>query len=1069
MRSPADLPRRLPGASRRFRVTAIIVVIAIIVLIAVLNWLARFWTDYLWFESVGFTSVFRGVLLTKVVLALVFIAIFFVLMLANLTVADRVAPEDLPPNADELVLRYRDVVTPYGRLERIVVAGIFALLAGVGANREWNNWDLLRYHVSFGATDAEFHKDVGFYVFELPFIKFLLGWAFEAVIVVFIVTAVAHYLNGGIHLQDVPRRVTAAVKTHLSVLLGVLALIKAVDYYFERLELVLSRSHVVNGATATSVHADKPAKFLLMIIAVIAAALFLYNIREKGWTLPTVGVVLWVLVYVVIGVAYPAVYQAVRVNPSELTRESTYIQRNINATRAAYGLNNISVETPNNSGYQYSPTVATAEVQGNTAEAQASRQTIANIRLLDPAVSLSTTFDRYQALRPYYQFNELSVDRYVLPPSSGSSGSTASSASAGSSATSPSDGSTIAPATSANTSCQAAAATQAADNQSGEETATIASVRELNSNTPSGFLLQHLEYTHGYGAVLAPISEAGINPDGSPDFSLSDLPPSGTPSLCSTGSQVYYGLGENSSYVVADSKTQEIDYESANGQTVETRYAGSGGVDAGSLIRRAAFALRFGDFNFVLSGQITPTSKVMYVRNIVDRVKKAAPFLKYDSDPYAVILNGQVYWVIDAYTTTDNYPYSQNANTSQLPANSGLNTTFNYVRNSVKVVVSAYNGSMHFFAMNDNDPIIKVYERAFPDLFTPVAQANSIIPGIVAHFRYPEDLFQIQADMYGRYHLTNANDFYTQAQAWTVSPDPGSGPIASTSSYFTAPATATSSLTAAPVVQELAPQYILAAEPGSTQQSFMLVSPFVPVGGQAQGQNLTALLTASSDPNDYGELRVYETPVGQTVDGPELASNAIRGNTAISQQLTLLDQHGSTVELGEIAIVPIAQTLVYVEPIYLESSATGGAPLLKDVVVVYDDKAYQSLNASLDGALCQVVNPDGTKPFASYCNTPQALGEAVAAGAPVIPGPTTSTSPTTTPTTTPTTPTTPTTKPSTGAASTAASLLSQAQSQFTAASTALKDGNLGEYQTDVGLAQSDVTQAEKLLTTPAKS
>ncbi len=313
-------------------------------------------------------------------------------------------------------MRYREVVTPRARLVRILVSAVFAILAGVGANREWNNWDLLRYHVSFGVKDPLYHKDVGFYVFELPFIKFLLGWAFEAMIVVFIVTAVAHYLNGGIRLQGSDRHVTAAVKTHLSVLLGVLALIKAVDYYFQRLELVLSRDHVVNGATATSVHADKPARTLLIAIAVIAAGLFLYNIRQKGWTLPIVAVALWTLVYILVGAAYPAVYQALRVSPSELTRETPYIQDNITATRAAYGLDKTTVGLATTTTR---PTVTTAEIQGNSPQARPTSRRWPTSACSTRRCNSRTPSTSTRRLRSYYQFNDLDLDRYMLPdPSS---------------------------------------------------------------------------------------------------------------------------------------------------------------------------------------------------------------------------------------------------------------------------------------------------------------------------------------------------------------------------------------------------------------------------------------------------------------------------------------------------------------------------------------------------------------------------------------------------------------------------------------------------------------------------
>ena len=1019
----------MPRASRRVRIGVAVAVVALIIVVIALNWLAHFWTDFLWFRSIGFTSVFRGVLVTKALLALVFIAIFFVLLLGNLVVADRVAPaEPAPGVADELVGRYRDFTVLHGRAVRIVTAAVFAFLAGVGANREWNNWDLLRYHTSFVdpttgrvLTDPEFHRNLGFYVFELPFFKFLVGWAFEALVVMFIVTAVAHYLNGGIHLLGPERRVTPAVKTHLSVLLAVLALVKGADYYFlQRYELVLSRSHVVNGATATEVHANKPALTLLAVIALIAAGLFLYNARQKGWTLPIVAVVLWGLVYILVGAVYPALYQALRVSPSELTREAPYIQRNISATRAAYGLDNVRPDP----SYRYSPTVTTSQVSGPGVEAAANRQTLANVRLLDPSVNLLNTFDKYQGQRSYYQFNDLSLDRYTMDSAGGKP----------------------------------------------QVTATVASVRELkNSAVPSGFVNQHLEYTHGYGAVLAPVGESGVNIDGTPDFSLQALPPQGTPPLTPKGSQIYYGLGSTSGgYVIAASKTKELDYEDSAGTEVTTSYTGSGGVAAGSLLRRAAFAFRFGDLNFLLSGQITPSSRVMYIRNIQDRVRKAAPFLKYDADPYAVILDGKVYWVIDAYTTTDNYPYSQNANTQGVPASSGLNSTFNYVRNSVKVVISAYDGSMHFFVVDPTDPIVRVYERAFPDLFTPVSRADSIIPGIVEHFRYPEDIFRVQTNMYGRYHLTDAAGFYTQAQAWTVSPDPGSGPLNQSTSIGQAVLGSNGQVIT--TVAKLKPQYVLAHLPGSTQQQFVLVSPFVPVSSSTERQNLTAYMTASWDPQNYGQLQVFQTPPGQTVDGPGLITNAIQSNADISAELTLLNQQSSIVELGEVDVVPLDQTILYVQPVYVESSSNQ-IPELRDVVVVYDDTAYHSRNASLDGALCNIVNPGTTvHPFGAYCNTSAAQsGPLVTSGLGSTTGGQNGNSPTST-----TLPSSgnargaTTTVPAPPAGATVASLLQQAQASWNAAQADLKAGNLAAYQADIARMETYVAQAQKKLAPGSK-
>jgi uncharacterized membrane protein (UPF0182 family) len=446
----------------------------------------------------------------------------------------------------------------------------------------------------------------------------------------------------------------------------------------------------------------------------------------------------------------------------------------------------------------------------------------------------------------------------------------------------------------------------------------------------------------------------------------------------------------------------------------------------------------------------------MFIRNISDRVRKAAPFLKYDSDPYAVVIDQQVYWVVDAYTTTDNYPYSQNANTDRVGTTSGLSSTFNYARNSVKVVVSAYDGSMHFFVTNTGDPIIKVYQRAFPDLFTPISKADVIIPGIVDHFRYPEDIFRVQTNMYGRYHLTAASDFYTQAQAWAVSPDPGSGTLSQSSQIGQTVLGTNGQLQPAPVAR-LQPQYILAHLPGSTQQSFMLLTPFVPVSTSAERQNLTAFMTASSDPQDYGALRVYETPAGQTVDGPALIANAIRSNVAISTELSYLNQNGSTVELGEVAIVPIDQSLLYVQPVYVESSSNQ-IPTLKDVIVVYNGNAYHSSNASLDNALCQVVNGDGVKPFSSYCGTAAANAASTIPSNVTTPG----SQPGSTTTTTPTTAAPNSGVPAPPAGATVASLLNSAKQSLDAANAALKSGDLATYQKDVNQAEIYIQQAQQL-------
>jgi uncharacterized membrane protein (UPF0182 family) len=1013
MRTPADMPRSLPRTSRRFRIGVLVAVVVVILLLTTVRGAARFYTSYLWFQEVGFTSVFRGVLLTKLLLAITFCIAFFVMMLVSLTISDRFAPVEMPDDApDELVMRYRELVRPVGKWVRVVTALIFALFAGIGTNTQWNDFDLFRYHVSFGATtDPLYHRNIGFYVFQLPFIKFLITWAFEAVIVVLLVTAVSQYLGGGIRFQGAGQRVTPAVKTHLSLLLGILAIIQAVNYYFERLELVLSTSHVVDGATATSVHANRPALELLLAIAVIAAVLFLLNIRAKGWTLPIVAVVVWALVWILVGNIYPALYQSLHVNPSELTREAPYINDNIQATREAYGLTN--VKTVSNFDSTSDLTVSSEDIAGSSPTAVANQNTLANVQLLDPN-QLVNTFDKLQSLRSFYSINNLDVDRYDL---------------------------------------------------NGALTETLIGVRELNTSVPSGFTTQHLEYTHGYGAAVAPANQSGVNASGSPNFSLSNVPPVGQPSLgegaTDTGAQVYYGEGsEASGFVIAKSKQSELDYENSVTNTeVSSHYTGTGGVPAGNLLRRAIFALSFGNADILLSGQVTAQSRIMYNRNITQRVEKAAPFLKYDADPYSVVVNNQLFWIVDAYTVTANYPYSQDASTNRVAGSSGLSGRFNYVRNSVKVVVNAYTGKMYYFVVA-KDPIIQVYERAFPDLFINGNLADKDIPGITAHWRYPEDLFKIQTNMYGRYHLTGSTAFFTQANAWNISLDPGSGrPDQAAVITTTNPQTGVVTSTA----KELNPSYELAALPGQTQQEFLIVQPFVPLAGR---QNLTAVMFASADPGDYGQLTLYQTPPGETVDGPQIVQSIIADTPAISNELTLLNQQGSEVELGEVVTVPISNTLLYVQPVYVQSS-NNPIPVLRDVIVVYNGVAYHSQNASIDGALCQINNEptSSVRPFARYCNTAPATRQKTTVTAGSGTG-SSSTSTTTTPASSSTTTVAPPTSPATAPnGQTVAQLLAGAQAAYNEAATALKAGNLALYQQDITQAEADVNRAASLAKT----
>jgi uncharacterized membrane protein (UPF0182 family) len=952
MRSPGDMPRRRVRRTARGRLGLVIAAVVVIFLLTSLRGLAGFYTDYLWFREVAFTPVWRGVLGAKVLLATVFTVLFFVLTLASLTIADRLAPRFRPLGAeDELVQRYRDIVGRHTRKVHVGVAALFALIFGVGTSSQWNSWLLFRHSTSFGIKDPQFHKDVSFFVFRLPFLSFLVDWAFVAIVIITFLTIVAHYLNGGIRLpQGTAERVTPQVKAHVSVLLAGLALVKAAGYWLQRYQLATSTRGTVEGPTYTDVHAQLPAIRLLLFISLIAFVLLIVNIWRQGWALPGIAVGLWLLLAVLVGGVYPAFIQKFRVQPSEIAKERPYIHRNISATRAAYGIDKVQ-----SSQFDYSTNLTSADLSADA-------DTIRNVRLWDPNL-VSDDFRKLQEIRSYYQFANVDIDRYNV------------------------------------------------DNRL---TQTNVSARELSpSNLPSSsWVNTRLQFTHGYGAVISPTN--AVTGDGLPDFLVKDVPPVGQPQI--TQPRIYYGTNNNS-YAVVHSGQKEIDFQAPSGQTESSSYLGSGGVPLNSYLRRFAYFLRFSDYNLLISNLVTPQSKVMYIRDIADRVQKIAPFLRYDADPYPVVLNGRITWIQDAYTVTNRYPYAQHADNSELPDGSGLNTTFNYVRNSVKITMDAYDGTMKFYNMDPTDPILRAYSHAFPTLFTPGA---GMPQDIRQHLRYPEDIFRVQTNMYGRYHITSPNDFYNNADAWNISQDPGSGQIGATS-------TASSVLGAngQPIPTQrgrMAPTYILTHLPNDPSESFLLLRPFVPVSLGDKQQNLTAFMTAKSDPADYGKLQAFVMPRGQQIDGPALVDSRIASNETISKEISLLNTQGSRVLQGNMLVTPIKSSLLYIRPLYTESD-TNPLPLLRKVIVAYGGQA--SMGDTLQEALTSLF---GAAPPTLEQKQP--------------------TGPATGGTITPTSPS-------------IQALLAQAAADFSDAQTALKNGDLATYQAKINDAQQKVDQANQ--------
>jgi hypothetical protein len=547
----------------------------------------------------------------------------------------------------------------------------------------------------------------------------------------------------------------------------------------------------------------------------------------------------------------------------------------------------------------------------------------------------------------------------------------------------------------------------------GSESPTIAGVREINdAGLPAtSWVNRTLQYTHGYGMIVSP--STGVTSNGDPQFAVSDVPPvssSGLPDV--TQPSVYFGLN-NAGYVVANTKQPEIDFQLTNGANVETHYSGTGGVQLSSFFDQAMFALRFSDFNLIISNQITNKSRLMFDRGVQARVSKAAPFLNLDADPYPVLVGGHIDWVQDAYTTTDNYPYAQNADTGAVPQGSGLSGTFNYVRNSVKVVIDAYTGHMTFYVMTPNDPIIQTYEKAFHGMFTPASKMSAELR---AHLRYPEDIFTVQATTFGKYHITNAASFYSAADAWQLSPSPGSGsPSQALATTLTTNAQGQQVSTGQLV--RMAPIYQEMRVPNQTQQSFTLLDAFVPISNQSQIQTLSGFMIAGSDPGHYGQLNIFVTPRNNPVNGPAIVAAKIDATPDVSQQITLLNSNGSSALLGNVLMIPVANSLLYIQPLYVESSRNA-FPELQRVIAVYGNQPA-AIGSTLSEAL--------TKLFAAPVST--------AAGPPGSNG---------------------TLSPQ------VRSLLDQAQTAYQQSQTDLKAGNLGAYQTDINNLESFLQQVQQL-------
>ena len=843
---------------------------------------ATFFTNYLWFDSVNLNSVWIKILLTKGALVGATSLLAFIFIFTNLRLAVRATPVmDIFESfeSQDPLSRFRAWTNERFLRYRLWGSIGLSLFLGAGASQLWEQVLLFLNQQSFGVTDPVFQADVSRYVFGLPLYRLFVSWGFQLVIFTSLIIVLFFVATGALQLRQgrLPE-VSSGAKAHLSVLLAFIAILKAFAYRLDSMELLYSPRGKVFGASYTDVIAHLPALNLLILISLFGAVLLLVNIKRRGWLLPATAISLWLAVSIIVGGLVPAAIQRFRVVPDELNKELPYVENHIDYTRLAYGLDSIEEKS-----FAASPDLSQDDISNN-------KQTVDNIRLWDPTV-LAETYSQLQEIRAYYALQEVDVDRYRI---------------------------------------------------NGELTQVMVAARELDqTNLPAvGWVNERLQYTHGFGVVFSPANN--VASQGQPDFYVKGVPATTTVAELEVEQpRIYFGESADSvEYVVVNSLQDEVDYPlSTEGQSVAyTNYSGDGGVGIGSFFRRLGFALRYSELNLLISNQLSDDSKLIMERNIVSRVKKAAPFLYTDNDPYLALIDGNLFWIIDMYTVSDKYPYAQPADTRRINENSGLPVNFNYLRNSVKAVVNAYDGTMNFYFVDENDPIMTAYNDIFPDLFSPKSEMSS---ELLDHIRYPEDLFTIQSDMYRDYHMTDPRVFYADEDPWVIPSDSSTTPrVATLRGEFTEIG-----------FKPMLPYYLLMSLPGETDLSYLIFQPFNP----ENRPNMQSFLVADADPENYGQLIDFRLPKGEFVDGPSQVATRINQDPDISQIFTLLDQQGSSVIKGNLFVVPINQSILYYQPIYLQGEQNP-LPEFKFVVVVFQDRIIMS--ETLSEALASIFGDE---------------------------------------------------------------------------------------------------------------
>lgn len=797
----------------------------VILTFAVLMVGSHFFTEWMWFEALGYLEIFTTRLSLEWGFRLVAWIGLALFLLVNLRITK--------PVINQAFFRYprlSEFIKPkYLTLIAIGVSLFLGFVYSAGYSGHYLQIAQFLNPSEFGILDPIFSKDIGFYFFELPIYKLIISGLLSGLVLSAIVCSVIYFITGSFRFENQRFVFASRAKKHLSILVGLIVLVKGVSYYFSGFDLLFSSSGAVFGAGYTDINIRLVVLRILMVLAVIVGLILisqLYRLRKLFYG----SLILWFGVSFLGGAILPNVIQQWIVEPNEFTRERPYIENQIEMTRIAYGLDDFVVKD-----FPLKEELDWEDIDENHAM-------INNIRLWDPRLIINS-YSQLQEMRPYYSFVDADVDRYIVD---------------------------------------------------GELRQVLLSARELDVRLTQNrnWINDHLQYTHGYGVVVSPVNE--ISSQQMPEFWVRDIPPDAHNDLQIKQPRIYFGE-RTDLYAITNAKIEEFDYPTGDGNAYYT-YTGEAGVRLASPLHRLMFAVRFGTTRIMLSSDLTTDSRILFDRNIRTRVQKIAPFLRYDNDPYIVISDeGNLYWLMDAYTVSNRFPYAQNT------AGWG-----NYIRNSVKVVINAYDGSVGFYQIED-DPLLETYAAIFPGW---LQSLEDVPEGLARHFRYPEDLLAIQAQIYGTYHMTDTRVFYNREDMWVFAQE-----------------------VYAERQQNVTPYYVVMNLPNESEPEMVLMMPYTPI----RRNNMIAWLAARNDGENYGEVVVYNFPKDSLTLGPAQIDATIDQDSDISQLLSLWGQRGSQVIRGNLLVLPISNGLIYVEPLFLQSEQSS-MPQLQRVILAHQDR-----------------------------------------------------------------------------------------------------------------------------------